>query len=260
MLMKKIIALSFWLVLMSCVPTGVALAQDSTRVPEVSADPNASVDATAHAEVHAGTDEQSNQQPQTPRQTNNRQPKGATKWTFQPSDQPPSTRFQPAQSAKPNPAGQTERNDSMTLFNPLTRSETPPSQEATPDKNQSQKTSPAGINQPYGNKQPLDTQSASRLKLVDSLNDNVPPPTSKAWNSPVNSYAHKSTSPTAMSPAATSRKKPKQTAQPPIQDSLSRPYESKSSSLKSNSPKRKLLDPALHDKLGSARRSQSSPN
>jgi hypothetical protein len=260
MLMKKILALSFWLALMTCVPTGVALAQDSTRVPEVSADPNASVDATAHAEVHAGTDEQSNQQPQTPRQTNNRQPKGATKWTFQPSDQPPSTRFQPAQPAKPNPAGQTERNDSMTLFNPLTRSETPPDEEPTADKNQSQKISPAGTNQPHGNKQPPDTQSAARLKLLDSLNNNVPPPTSKTWNSPVNSYAHKSTSSTATSPAAISRKKPKPTAQPPLQDSLSRPSDSKSSSLKSNPQKRKPLDPTLHDKLGSSRDSQSSPN
>ena len=77
----------------------------------------------------------------------------------------------------------------MTLFNPLTRSETPADEEATPDKNQSQKISPAGTNQLHGNKQPSDTQSAARLKLLDSLNNNVPPPTSKTWNSPVNSYA-----------------------------------------------------------------------
>jgi hypothetical protein len=257
--MKTVFTSLFWLAFISCVPTGVALAQDSARVPEVSADPNAAVNATAHAEVHAGTDEQhSNQQPQLPRQTSNRQQKGATKWIFQPSDQASTARFQPMQSTKSTP--ETEHSDPKALFNPLTRSETPPDEKPTPDKNRSGKVSPAGINQPPGKKQPPDSQSAAHLKLLDSLNNNVPPPTSKTWNSPVNSFAHKSTSPTATSSTATSRKKPKPTAQPPLQDSLSRPSDSKSSSLKSNPQKRKPLDSTLHDKLGSARDSRSSPN
>jgi len=115
--MKNIFASSFWLALIFSVPTGVALAQDSPRVPDVSADANASVDATAHAEVHAGTDDPSKQQPQPLGQTNKRQQKGAIKWTLQPSDQLPSTRFQTAQPAKPTL--ETDRSDSRRYLIPL---------------------------------------------------------------------------------------------------------------------------------------------
>ena len=71
--MKTIFTSSIWLALILSVPTRVALAQDSSRVPDVSADANASVDATVHADVHAGTDEQSKQQSQPPGQLNKRQ-------------------------------------------------------------------------------------------------------------------------------------------------------------------------------------------
>ena len=256
--MKTIFTSLLWLAFISCVPTGVALAQDSARVPEVSADPNASVDATAHAEVHAGTDEHSNQQPQPPRQSNNRQQKGATKWSLQQSDQASATRFQPMQSIKSTP--ETEHSDPKALFNPLTRSENPPDEQPAREKNQSEGVSSARTNQPQGNKPQPDSQSAARMKLLDSLDNNAPAPSSKTWNSSVSPYARKSTSPTAALQAAASRKKPKATTQPPLQNSLSNPAGSKSSSLKSNQQKRKPLDPNLHDKLGSARDSQSSPN
>jgi hypothetical protein len=252
--MKTIFASSFLLAFILSVPTGVALAQDSTRVPEVSADANASVDATAHAEVHAGTDEQSTQQPpQTPGQTNKRQQKGATKWTLQPSDQPPATRFQPAQSTKPTP--DTQRTDSKALFNPLTRDEAPPEEESANGKKPSERVSSAQANQPLGSKPQPEAQSAARMKMLDSLNSNVAGPSTKTWNSPVNAYSHKTNDPSATSAAATSRKKPKATAQPPLQNSLSKPSDSKS-----NQQKRKPLDSTLNDKPGSALDSRSSPN
>jgi len=255
--MKTIFTLSFWLAVILSVPTGVALAQDSTRVPDVNADANASVDATTHAEVHAGTDDQSKQQPQPLGQTNKHQQKGATKWTLQPSDQPSSTRFQTAQPTKPTL--ETDRSDSKALFNPLTRTETPPNDDAAPGKNQSQGVSSTRANQPLGSKPQPDTQAAARQKLLDSLNNNAPPPSSKTWNSPVNAFPHKTTGPTT-SATATTRKKPKTTTQTSLQNSLSKPGDSKSGSLNSNSQKRKSLDPTLHDKPSSALDSRSSPN
>jgi hypothetical protein len=250
--MKTIFASSFCLALIFSVPTGAALAQDSPRVPDVSADANASVDATVHAEVHVGTDEQSNQHPQAPGQTNKRQQKGAIKWTLQPSDQPSSTRFQTAQPTKPTL--ETDRSDSKALFNPLTMAETPPNDDAAPGKNQSQGVSPTQANKPLGSKPQPDTPSAARLKLLDSLNTNAAAPSSKTWNSPVNA-SHKSTGLGATSATATPRKKPKTTAQPPLQSSLSKPGDSKSSQ-----QKRKPLDSTLQDKPGSALNSRSSPN
>jgi hypothetical protein len=258
--MRTIFASSFWLALILSVPTGVALAQDSTRVPDVSADANASVDATAHAEVHAGTDERTNQQPQPAGQTKKSQQKSATKWTLQPSDQVPATRFQPMQSTtKPTPTPDPERTDSKALFNPLTRSEAPPDDEAAPGKHQWQGVSSTRANQPLGSKPQPDTQAAARQKLLDSLNNNAPPPSSKTWNSPVNASTHKTTGPTT-SATATQRKKPQTTSQPPLQNSLSKPGDSKSSSLKSTQQKRKPLDSTLRDKPGSALDSRSSPN
>jgi hypothetical protein len=258
--MKTIFVSSVWLALILSVPTGVALAQDSSRVPDVSADANASVDATAHAEVHAGTDEQTNQQPQPAGQTKKSQQKSATKWTIQPSDQVPATRFQPMQSTtKPTPTPDAERTDSKALFNPLTRTETPPDEEAAGGKNQSQGVSSAKASQPLGSKPQPETQSAARLKMLESLNNNVPAPSSKTWNSPVNASIRKTTGPTT-SATATPRKKPQTTSPPPLQNSLSKPGDSKSNSLKSNQQKRKPLDSTLHDKPGSALDSRSSPN
>jgi hypothetical protein len=259
--MKTILTLSFWLTVILSVPTGIASAQDSTRVPDVNADANASVDATVHADVHAGTDEQSKQQPQPPGQTNKHQQKGATKWTLQPSDETPSTRFKPIQSTtKPTLTPDTERSDSNALFNPLTRVETPPEGESARGEKQSQGVSSGRASQPLGSKPQPDAQSAAHQKLLDSLNDNVPPPSSKTWTSSVNAYPHKSTGPGATSATATPRKKPETTSQQPSQSGLSKPGDSKPGSLNSNSQKRKSLDSKLHDKPGSALDSRSSPN
>jgi hypothetical protein len=257
--MKTIFTSSIWLALILSVPTRVALAQDSSRVPDVSADANASVDATVHADVHAGTDEQSKQQSQTPGQLNKRQQKSATKWGLQPSDQPPSTRFQTMQSTKPT--SDTQRTDSKALFNPLTSVETPPDDEAANEKkpSPSEGVSSARANQPLGSKPKPETQSAARLKLLDSLNTNAGAPSSKTWNSSVNANPHKYTGSAGTSATAT-RKKPQTTSQPPLQNSLSKPGDSKSNSLKSTQQKRKPLDSTLHDKPGSALDSRSSPN
>jgi len=256
--MKTIFASSFWLALIFSVPTGVALAQDSPRVPDVSADANASVDATAHAGMHAGTDDQSKQQPQPLGQTNKHQQKGATKWTLQPSDQPSSTRFQTAQPTKPTL--ETDRSDSKALFNPLTRTETPPNDDAAPGKIQTQGVSPTQANKPLGSKPQPDTPSAARLKLLDSLNTNAAAPSPKTWNSSVDANPHKYSGSAATSATATTRKKPQTTSRPPLQDSLSKPGDSKSSSVRSSQQKRKPLDSTLQDKPGSALNSRSSPN
>ncbi len=255
--MKTIFTLSFWLAVIFSVPTGVALAQDSTRVPDVNADANASVDATAHAEVHAGTDDQSKQQPQPLGQTNKHQQKGATKWTLQPSDQPSSTRFQTAQPTKPTL--ETDRSDSKALFNPLTRTETPPNDDAAPGKNQSQGVSSTRANQPLGSKPQPDTQAAARQKLLDSLNNNAPPPSSKSWNSPVNAFL--------------TRRRDQPRRQPPrhgrsLRQLLSRRYKTVFLSQATRNrvlsiqirKSANLLDPTLRDKPGSALDSRSSPN
>jgi hypothetical protein len=253
--MKTILTLSFWVTVILSVPTGIASAQDSTRVPEVSADANASVDATVHADVHAGTDEQSKQQPQPAGQANKRQQKGTIKWALQPSDQPPSTRFQTTPATKP--ALETDRSDSKALFNPLTRTEAPPEEESANGKKPSVGVPSAQANKPPGSKPQPDTPSAARLKLLESLNTNAAAPSSKTWNSSVNASSHKSTGTSATSATVTTRKKPKADAHPPLQNSLSNSSNAKSGSLKSNSEKRKSLDPTLHDKPGSA---LSSPN
>jgi hypothetical protein len=102
----------------------VAHGQDASRVPDPNPDAGSAVDAS----VHAGVDEQSTQQPQPSQQPHKRQQTTYSYWVFQPanrsSNQPLATRFQHEQAPK-HLAQPKNDDDPSTLFDPLTRSETP---------------------------------------------------------------------------------------------------------------------------------------
>ena len=135
-------------------------AQDTTRVPDTNPDAGGSVDAW----VHAGVDEQSAQQPQPPRQPNKRQQTSYSHWAFQSANQPSATRFQPEQA--PSLLAQPGKSDNpSTLFNPLTRSETPP-----PDILRHGQDTPFGISPIAGTNDPRNPQSAAVRGLLQNLN------------------------------------------------------------------------------------------
>jgi hypothetical protein len=144
--------------------SGVARAQDTTRVPNTNPDASSAVDAS----VHAGVDEQSALQSQPSRQSKKSRQTTYSHWAFESvnrsANQPSAARFQHEQA--PSALAQPEKGENpSTLFNPLSRSETP-----LPAPLRLGQETPFRISPSAGNIEPRDPQSVAVRGLLQRRN------------------------------------------------------------------------------------------